>query len=128
MALPRHTESDTGDEGSDTSHSSSCNVMELSGKDGERNGGYSNLGYNAVSEDEAIPLISKATVTPRTGSSSRFFEPYRSIGIITSGKGFTLQRGLEQNFLAVPIGDRFQILNVSMSFVTIVPYFQLLYI
>jgi hypothetical protein len=56
----------------------------------------------------------------RHQASSRFFEPYRTIGITTSGRGFFLQQGVEANFLAVPIGDRFQVLNVRPCCVFVV--------
>jgi len=47
-------------------------------------------------------------------SSSRLFQPYRTLGIITSGKGFYVQSAGTETFLVVPIGDRFQVLRVRL--------------
>jgi hypothetical protein len=49
-------------------------------------------------------------------SSSRLFQPYRTLGIITSGRGFYAQPAGTDTFLTVPIGDRFQVLRVCRFF------------
>ena len=56
-----------------------------------------------------------STTTAKSQSSSRLFQPYRTVGIITSGQGFQVQPAGTENFLVVPIGDRFQVLRVSSA-------------
>ena len=56
------------------------------------------------------------TTSSKHSSSSRLFQPYRTVGIITSGQGFQVQSAGTENFLVVPIGDRFQVLRVRTLF------------
>jgi hypothetical protein len=59
-------------------------------------------------------------------SSSRLFQPYRTLGIITSGKGFYVQSAGTETFLIVPIGDRFQVLRVRLFVGTSIIYTNVL--
>jgi len=42
---------------------------------------------------------------------SKLFVPHRTVGIVTSGKGFTYNNAGNETFLSVPIGDRFQMIR-----------------